>query len=61
MIILLDIMEKAAQKMLHSPAKQTAVGDNSGNGKVDTKSIGSVHSHVQEQIQSPHRQPHLEI
>ena len=26
MIILLDIMEKAAQKMLDSPAKQTAVG-----------------------------------
>ena len=62
MIILLDIMEKAAQKMLDSPAKQTTSGGgNSGNGKVDTKSIGSIYSHVQEQIQSPHSKPHLEI
>ena len=43
------------------PSQTDSGGGNSGNGKVDTKSIGSVHSHVQEQIQSPHRLPHLEI
>ena len=34
MIILLDIMEKAAQKMLDSPAKQTAVGAIQEMGKL---------------------------
>ena len=61
MIILLDIMEKAAQKMLDNTSKQTAVGALQELSKLTSIQMDQFIHTFKSKFRAPHGQSHMEI